>query len=34
MPDSGAQYKRNPLRLCVSAARDQCEVRVSAVLTR
>jgi len=34
MPDSCAQYKRNPLRLCVSAARDPCEVRVSAVLTR
>ena len=34
MPDSCAQYKRNPLRLCVSAARDQCEGRVSAVLTR
>ena len=34
MPDSRAQYKRKPLCLRVSVARDQREGRVSMVLTR
>jgi hypothetical protein len=34
MPDSRAQYKRKPLGLRVSVARDQREGRVSVVLTR
>ena len=34
MPDLRTEYKRKPLCLCVSVARDQREARVSMVLTR